>query len=406
MKSFILINAVIYSLQGVIPQGWVRIEDGSITHVAQGSNPPQEYADEYTIDVQGNAVLPGFIDMHIHGAQGHEVMEGTSEALSALARHCAQYGVTSFLAATITADPGRVHQVLRCIAKNSGPISGGARLLGAYVEGPYISKDAKGAHPADLISRANPYDYHQWFETGAVKALVVAPEYEENMRLIAECASRGIIACVGHTHATYEKINEAIAQGATQATHTFNAMSGIHHRAPGAAGAVLLHDKVRCEVIADGVHLHPALIDLMVRAKGVHAIILVTDARAGAGLKEGIYESGGECCVVTSTAVYLQDGTLAGSILTMNKALLNVMNATGLPLQEAWPMSSYTAACQLGIENAKGDIRVGHDADMVIMDPRDHTILMTICEGSVVYQKSESFLALPSQYVFSPYNHQ
>jgi N-acetylglucosamine-6-phosphate deacetylase len=197
---------------------------------------------------------------------------------------------------------------------------------------------------------------------------------------------------IGHTMAHYEQVCQAINLGATQATHTFNAMSAMHHRAPGAVGAVLTHDAITCEIIADMVHVHPAVVKLAIRAKGYDKIVLITDAEAGAGMKPGTYNFDEHTLQVTHAGVYLADGTLAGSVLTMNEALYNCVHVLNISLADAWPMTSYNAAKQIGLDHIKGKLAVGYDADIAVLNPADYSVEMTLCSGEVVYTKQKNIL--------------
>lgn len=378
----IITNATIYTTHEVLHDGWLCIDNGTINAMGCGAHPI--FPSSTIFDAQSGALLPGFIDLHVHGGMGMSVMSGQLGALRGMAQYFATQGVTSFLAGVITDSPEKMLRVVRAIAKVMGPIENGASLLGAYLEGPYISKQAKGAHPEGYIRPALISEYHEWFQTGAVKMMVVAPEFEENRIAIKECVARGIVPCVGHTNGTYEEIEYAITLGARQATHTFNAMSKLHHRNPGAVGAVLTNESIMCELIADMVHVHPAMLKLAVRAKGIDKILLVTDAEREAGLHVGCYEGADAHHVVTNDAIYLPNGTLAGSTLTMNNALQNIMRSTGLLLAQAWPMTSLNQARQLGIDDKKGKIMPGYDADIVVLDPDDGSVKMTMVGGKII----------------------
>lgn len=383
MQKILLNNGIVYTNNGVLENGWLLIDAGKIAAVGRGPFPGHDIL----IDAQRNIVLPGFIDLHVHGAVGYSTMHATPEALHAMARFFAQHGVTSFLAATLTASPQETLRAIENIAACMGHIENGATLLGAYLEGPFINEHAKGAHNIQHIRRADSHEYKKLFATGAVKQITVAPEIFENIELIKECVRAGITPAIGHTAATYEQVCAAADLGATQATHTFNAMVGMHHRAPGTVGAVLTHNGIMCEIIADMVHVHPAMVQLALRAKGLHNVVLVTDAEAGAGMQPGIYNVGTAQLHVNHCGVYLENGTLAGSVLTMNKALYNCVEVLGFPLEHAWPMTSYNAARQLKLENVKGMLAPGYDADIVVLNPNDYSVEATICAGKIMHKK-------------------
>jgi N-acetylglucosamine-6-phosphate deacetylase len=242
----------------------------------------------------------------------------------------------------------------------------------------------KGSQDDHHIRRADPAGYADWLNIGVIRQVTVAPEFPENRVFIQDCVARGINVSLGHTAATYEDVRQAVSLGARQATHTFNGMTGVHHRIPGTAGAVLSMDEITCELIADTIHVHPAILKLVVRAKGPERVVLITDAMMGAGMPDGLYDLGGQAVTVAHNSATLADGTLAGSVLTMDRALRNILAATGLSLAEAWPMTSANAARQIGIEDRKGRLAAGYDADIVLLDAANN-VENTLVEGRVVY---------------------
>lgn len=364
--------------------GWILIDGERIVQMGEGEASPNESA--HTIDGQGMTALPGFIDMHVHGSAGRDTMDATPEAIADMARFFAAHGVTGFLATTVTAPGLETKRALENAAACTGRIPGGATVLGAHLEGPYINLNAKGAQDGRYVRRADPGEYRAWLEIGVIRQVTTAPEFADNREFIRECAARGVVVSIGHTQATYEEMLAAVELGARQATHTFNAMTPLHHRKPGAAGAALTVDKIACEVIADTIHVHPAILNLIVRAKGTDGVIVVTDAVRGAGMPDGLYHLGELEVNVSNSAgmVTLRDGTLAGSILTMDRGLRNMLAATGLPLSQIWPMTSANAARQLGIADRKGALRVGYDADLVLLD-NNCMVQLTIAQGEVVF---------------------
>jgi N-acetylglucosamine-6-phosphate deacetylase len=243
----------------------------------------------------------------------------------------------------------------------------------------------RGAQPAHYIRLADPTVYARWLDLGAVKQVTVAPEFPENRAFIRDCVARGINVSIGHTQATYEDVRQAVGLGARQTTHTCNGMVGVHHRSPGAVGVALSLDPIVCELIADNVHVHPAILKLVVRAKGIHSVVLVTDAIRGAGMPDGQYDLAGQSITVAKGMVTLSGGTLAGSTLTMDDALRHIMAATGLALSEVWPMTSANAAVQIGLGDRKGQLTTGYDADVVLLD-RANRVRMTMVEGRVVWR--------------------
>ena len=221
-------------------------------------------------------------------------------------------------------------------------------------------------------------------DTGIVRLVALAPEFEENLALVDECARRGVAVSAAHTDATYDQIQAAVRRGLRHATHTFNAMRPFGHREPGTAGAVMALPEVRCELIADNIHVHPAAMKILADAKGPAGVILITDAIRAAGLPDGEYRLDERTVTLRDGAVRLADGTLAGSVLTMERALRNLLAATGRPLGEVWRMTSLNAAEASGVSDAKGSLEAGKEADLVLLDAQQN-VCLTVAGGEIVY---------------------
>lgn len=375
-------NAQIVTPAGLIPKGWLRVEGQKIVHIAAGDAPETETA----IDAQGNYLLPGFIDVHVHGGVGHEAMDATPEAIQHMARFYAQHGVTSFLATTWTDTRKRIQAALETIAALVGTQPDGATLLGAHVEGPYLNPEKCGAQNLSYIRRADREEALAWLDLNVVRLLALAPEYEENHWLIEACVKRGITVSAAHTSARYADMQKAVSLGLTQTTHTYNAMTPLSHREPGVVGAAMTMPELRCELIADNIHVHPAAMNILYQTKGADKIILITDAVRGAGMPEGDYTIDERTITVKDGAVRLPDGTLAGSILTMETALCNLMRATGDSISTLWRTASLNAAQAIGVADRKGSLEVGKDADFVLVNPYVE-VLLTVAEGRIVFQR-------------------
>jgi N-acetylglucosamine-6-phosphate deacetylase len=330
-------------------------------------------------------LIPGLIDLHIHGAAGHDVMDGTVEALTEISQSLAGEGVTGFLATTMTASHERIGSVLKTIAE-AMLHQQAAAIIGAHLEGPFISSAKMGAQLGEEICfpDASKVSHWQVLAKGAIKMMTLAPELPDALSLIKKLREMGIVASIGHTNATYAEARNAIEAGCSHATHLFNAMRGIHQREPGAAGALLLADDVNAELIVDGLHLHPAIVELVLRLKGKDKLLLVTDAMRAKCLGDGQYDLGGQMVDVQSNVATLANGTLAGSTLRMPEAIKNMVQFTQCSLADAVSMASYTPAKILGLDKRKGSIAEGKDADLVVMNA-SFEVRMTMRDGKKVF---------------------
>ncbi|RMG62272.1 MAG: N-acetylglucosamine-6-phosphate deacetylase [Chloroflexi bacterium] len=363
-----------------IEHNWrVLIEDGVIRAIAAHLDAP---ADATVIDARARIVLPGFIDIHVHGAMDADAMDATPEALQVMARFFAAHGVTGFLPTTMTAPREKIEAALENVrrAMTSPPAPDAARILGAHVEGPFINPKRCGAQPTEFIRPADPREYRPWFERGVVKLITVAPEVDGALRLIEDARRFGVAVAIGHTDATYAQAQAAFAAGANQATHTFNAMRGLHHREPGALGAAMANDAVYAQLICDNVHVHPAAMNVLYKCKGADRLAVITDAMEATGLSDGAFVLGARRVLVQGGIARLADGTLAGSTLTMDAAFRNIIAATGCSLVEASRMCSASPARAVGLDGRKGRIAPGYDADIVILDA-ELRVVRTIVGG-------------------------
>lgn len=383
-QPLLIINANVLTPTVALRQGWVYCKDGQIRGV--GSGLPLQDSNARVIDAGGLTLLPGFIDVHVHGAMGHDSMDATPESLHAMAKFYASHGVTGFLATTWTDSRERIDAALNVIRDHVGAMPDGATLLGAHIEGPYLNPAKCGAQNLDYIRRADRDEATAWLDSGIVRLISIAPEYTENLWLIEACNQRGITVSVAHTSATYDDMQQAIKLGLSHSTHTFNAQTPLNHREPGVVGAVLESPQVRCELIADNIHVHPAVMRLLWKLKGRDGVVLISDAVVTAGKPEGTYKLDARDVIVKDGAVRLPDGTLAGSMLTLDRALLNFMQATGEPLEALWPCASLNAARAIGLAASKGSIETGKDADLVLLDGAG-TVLLTVAQGRIVYQR-------------------
>jgi len=388
MADTLLYHATVYAEDGVYEDGWVLVRGDRIARVGQGALPSLGVGER--IDLGGQALAPGLIDIHVHGALGHDTMDAAPVALQEMACFYARHGVTGFLATTMSNPPGPIMAALRNIASVQAQGTGGAALLGAHVEGPFLDPERAGAQDPGHIRHAQADEYSPMFDTGVIKLLTLAPEYPGNQALIPFAVQRGAAVAAGHTRASYDDMCRAVELGMTQVTHLFNGMDSLHHRKPGVVGAGLALDGLRCQLIADNIHIHPAVLKLAVRAKGVQGILLVSDAMSGTGMPDGHYDLGGQAVTVLDGVARIASGAaagaLAGSTLTMERAIKNIMAAAGLSLAEALPMASRNPALSIGLHARKGSIAEGKDADLMVLDDALN-VALTMVGGELVYRR-------------------
>jgi N-acetylglucosamine-6-phosphate deacetylase len=316
-------------------------------------------------------LAPGYLDLHTHGFAGHEVTSGTTEDISSMASSLPKTGVTAFL--PTIASTGRretAEQVRRIVAAANADTGAAAEIVGIRLEGPFISRKAKGAQDEGAI---RPPDVKELDELasiapGWIKMLDYAPEEDPDGSFLRALRRLGVVGCIGHTTATYQQAQQAIDGGATHCTHLFNAMPSLHHRAPGTPGAFLTDRRTTLEMIPDGVHLHPAILMLAVAARGPDAVAVITDAMSAAGGPRGDYEFAGRTIHIRDGAARLDDGTLAGSVLTVERAVRNLVTLAGCRLSDAIRMATLTPARIAGVHARKGRIAAGADADLIALD--------------------------------------
>lgn len=382
MNDLLIYNAKVY-VDGNTLNQWVWCKDGRIEAFGKDNIPDVPNAE--VIDADGNNLLPGFVDIHVHGGAGVDTMDASPDSLARMAQFYAQHGVTSFLATTWTDSNERISAALGCTTTCIGGFENGATLRGVHLEGPYLNPKRSGAQNTTYVRRANRDEVLAWLDLGVIRLLSLAPEYEENLWLIEECVQRGITVSAAHTDATYEDMVRAVSLGLRNTTHTFNAMSALHHRKPGVAGAAMAIPQLTCELIADNIHIHPAVMRLLWNAKNYQNVVLISDAIRAAGMPDGDYPMDERTVYVQDGVAQLEDGTLAGSTLTMDRALRNFMAATGSPLSVVYEAASLTPAEAAGIGDTTGSITPGKEADMVLLND-NHEVLMTIAQGRIVYE--------------------
>lgn len=372
----------IYTEQGVLKNAALVVRDKKI-HALESirGNDVITFPENYHL-------IPGFIDVHIHGANGSDIMDGTFDALKTVSEALAKEGTTSFLATTMTASAKELDSVLINVHNFMQKQDGiqGAKILGVHLEGPFLSAKKIGAQREDQILKPESHYVKEWQKNSGsiIKLITLAPELPNNHDFIRYLVSENIIASIGHTDATYAETVAAIDAGCSHVTHLFNAMRGIHQREPGTVTAALLSEKVTAELIVDGVHLHPAIVQLALKTKGKEKLILVTDSMRAKCLSDGLYDLGGQKVEVKHHIARLEDGTLAGSTLKMSSAVQNMLRFTECNLSDVIQLASENPAKMLNIFQNKGSIAPQKDADLVVLDDA-FNVVMTMCEGSVVY---------------------
>ena len=343
------------------------------------------------LDFDDAVLAPAFIDMHIHGSAGYDVMDSRPEALPAVEGLLARHGVASYYPTTVTAP---VDVILAALDRLASAIEGAekdgtgshelrARPLGIHLEGPFISHTRRGVHPPENLLRPSPEIFRCFWQAsrGHIKVITIAPELEGAPETIAEAAKLKVCVSLGHSDASLESTRAAVAAGARHVTHTFNAMRPLSHRDPGILAEVLTDSQLTADIIADGVHLDPSIVKLFLQAKGLSGSVLITDATSATGMPEGRYRLG-SFAVEVKDGVCLADGKLAGSVLTMDRAVRNVMKFAEWDLQSALRAATLNPAQVLGIAEQKGSLGPGADADIVVMSPNGE-IRKTIIRGNV-----------------------
>lgn len=367
MQSYILKGAKIYGDNDFEHQDIV-VENGIILAICDDAKEGEYNLPSIELS-HDDYIIPGFIDIHIHGSQGADVMDADVDALDVISKSIYSHGVTSYLATTMTASNEDILKSMQAVAQYaSSNRSQRAKIAGIHLEGPFISSGKIGAQNPNYLQGADVQKLANWHNASnsLIKKITIAPEIANADKVIQYCNSQNIISSIGHTNCTMTQALKAIDSGCSHATHLFNAMSPIEHRNPGAATALLMSKKVLAELIVDGIHLHPDMVKFTHEIKGSDNIALVTDAMSAQGAGEGVFDLGGQKVIVKDGAARLENGVLAGSVLTMNKALDNMMKFSSCSLHDAVKMTSTNQAKSLGFR--KGQIKVGFDAEFVVLD--------------------------------------
>ncbi|MCY0886155.1 MAG: N-acetylglucosamine-6-phosphate deacetylase [Firmicutes bacterium] len=342
------------------------------------------------VDLRPLRLAPGFIDLHIHGFGGYDASTGNMNALQGLAEQLIPTGVTGFVPALVAGDrEATIHQIRRWagLAEGGMPVNA-AQVVGIRLEGPFLNPGRRGAQPAEHLRAPDVGELDDWMtvDRGWLRIVDYAPELDPEGRFLEALLKYKLRPSAGHTLASYEDLHQAIDRGLSHCAHLFNGMAGFHHREPGAVGALLTDRRVTVELIADGVHVHPAALKLAVMARGPEAIALVTDAVAGAGMPDGTYVLGEQEIIVHEGIARLPDGTLAGSTLTLDRAVRNLVALTGVGWADAIRMVTLTPAKIAGMWGRKGQLARGMDADLVALDAEGHVQQVWV-RGQVAYRR-------------------
>jgi N-acetylglucosamine-6-phosphate deacetylase len=389
MNTFVISNVVVYSEKDTYKSGYIKIINGKIAEVGPASQYKPDNCTKVIELSPDYQVIPGAIDIHIHGAANADAMDATFDALVSISEKLPREGTTSFLATTMTQSLKAIEAALLnagMYIDNQAPDH--AEIVGIHLEGPFISKAKKGAQPEEYIIDPHISLFKKWQEIAKnqIKLVTLAPEQPNGLELTTHLKETGVVASIGHSNATYDQVGDAIKAGANHVTHLYNGMRGLHHREPGVVGAAYLRDELFVEVIADGIHSHPEMVKLAFNQITSDRMILITDSLRAKWLEKGIYDLGGQPVNVTETTATLSDGTLAGSILKMNEAIKNIRFYSDCSMKDIIKMTAENPAKQLNIFDRKGSIQVGKDADLVILNEQ-LDVEMTFCRGKLAFKK-------------------
>ncbi|MEC0309767.1 N-acetylglucosamine-6-phosphate deacetylase [Paenibacillus lautus] len=368
-----LLYGQVLTPNGISEDGVLAIQGEGISYAGDASGLPADLKQAATevIHQPDGYIIPGFVDIHVHGGNGEDFMDATKDVLDKITSFHSSQGTTAMLATTMTAPKAAIDHVLQEVndyRKQDMPYT---RLVGVHLEGPFISPKWPGAQNPEHIVHANIDWLEEWVSTypDLVRQVTLAPEREGALEAIAWLNNHGIVAALGHTDATYEEVEAAVEAGLSHGVHTFNAMTGLHHRKPGVVGAMLSDDRLSCEIIADGIHVHPAAIRILARMKQDGNLILITDAMSATGMADGEYTIGDLPVVVENGIATLKSNrdSLAGSTLTMIKGFQLLVREVGLSIEQASRVGSINPATKIGIADLTGSLEAGKLADVLLL---------------------------------------
>ncbi|PKH85456.1 N-acetylglucosamine-6-phosphate deacetylase [Colwellia sp. Bg11-28] len=385
-KQYYLHSNSAYTENSIESNCYILITNGLITDICHS---PSESIP--IVELDNLTILPGFLDLHIHGREGADVMDATPEAIETISTSLAKHGVVGFLATTVTSTWENTLAAFENIGYSYQSQPSGAQVLGAYNEGLFFTEDHKGAHDEQYFLPLSKENINAIINAaqGALKVVALAPELPGSEEIIRYLSANNIKAMLGHTNANYQQTCDALHAGACGGVHVFNGMKGIHHRDPGCAGAVLLDKDAYVEVIADGVHLHPGILKMIYRMKGPKKMGLISDCIVAGGMSDGTYRLGMLDVEVSEGVARTKSGSLAGSTLTLERAIANLVSLADIPKLEAVHMASLVPAEFLGVSDSLGSISVNKRACFAIVDDA-FNVQATIIDGELVF-KSDNF---------------
>lgn len=380
-------NADIITPFRVIKRGSLVIEGKKIAAIGEAKE-VRIPSGIRTINAEGMMVTPGFVDLLVHGGGGYGFADMSTESVEKISEFYFRHGTTGLLAALYSKPEKEMIADVRRIAEFCRT-SKSSNVWGIHLEGPFINKELHGAMKKDYLWQPSVEKWRKLFEVsqGYIRLMTIAPELAGVEEVMREAAKNDVVLSIGHSAATYPEVLKAIDNGAAHVTHMFNAMKPFHHREPGVVLAAMLHNELKVELIADGIHVHPAVMRLMYQVKGEGGIVLISDAIRASGMPDGEYTFMDQKILVKGKKAYLPDGTLAGSTLTMEQAVKNMVQLVDVPLTHAVRMATLNGAKVLGLEHHKGILAVGKDADLVVLD-QDFRVQMTVYEGKIRYAQN------------------
>jgi N-acetylglucosamine-6-phosphate deacetylase len=372
----------------IVYNGILAIDGGKISGLLKtaDSNLSQDYK---IIDVSGKIISPGFADLLVHGGSGYGFSDNSKESIEKISTYFLKHGSTTILA-SLFAKPEKL--LIQDLKRVAGYIEDhpDSNIRGIHMEGPYLNKKFKGAMNESYLWKPSLESWEKIWEAskGFIRIMTIAPEIPGAVRVMQEAAKRGVVLSIGHSTASYDEVEDAIDNGAAHVTHIFNAMQPFHHRTPGIILGSLLHNELKIELIADTLHVHPAVMQLLLKLKGANGIVLVSDSIRAGGMHEGEYEFADQKIYLKGKKAFLKNGTLAGSTLTLNLAVKNMIEEAGAKITEAVRMASLNGLKVLGLSHKKGILATGKDADIVVFN-ENYEVQLTILNGKIVYNKDE-----------------